>query len=226
MSVFMDYSLEEISTTSAYDALLAMAQKKKQQLERQRRNLGELIGDFAERVDYLTRELAMVQSVLETFTTAYKALPEGKYKLDMNIQLTRVELRKARLENRARYCNVQSLLAKQLKYNRLGNQVLAIDRYIATLQSAKAALGNAPARVSPVEMKPLPNLSFTHAKSRYKTGRLRVASFSGPGRRQLGIVQPWAILTRLSQDKPVSDDQQLRQSSRPQPSPPEGFFFH
>jgi hypothetical protein len=140
----MQYSLNKITTVTACNALLAKAQKVKQTLERKRRNLGESIDTFRERMDRLARERAEVQALLGPFTTCYHALPEGKYKLDMNVKVKRLELRQARLDMKAFTYNVQALLAKQVKYNLLGQKLAAISHYITTVQNHRAALVNVP----------------------------------------------------------------------------------
>jgi hypothetical protein len=143
----MQYSLNKITTVTACNALLAKAQKTKQTLERKRRNLGESIDTFRERMDCLARETADVQILLSAFTTCYHALPEGKYKLSLNVKIKRQEVRQARLALKAFTYNAPALLAKQLKYNMLGQKVAAIDHYITTVQNHRAALVNAPGEI-------------------------------------------------------------------------------
>jgi hypothetical protein len=140
----MKYSLEKISTVQACDTLLASAQKKKQTLEIKRRNLGESIDTFRKRLDHLGNETIEVQLLLAAHTTAYHALAEGsKYKASINVKVKRLELRQARLDKKAYTCNLPALLAKELKYNKLDNQVAAIDSYIALVQNKRMALGHA-----------------------------------------------------------------------------------
>jgi len=136
----MNYSIEKISTLTGCDLLLASAFRKKQLLERKRRNLGESIDAFQKRIDRLDKELAEVRSVLTVYTTAYNALPEGKYKIDMNLGVKRLELCKARLEKTTRTCNVHALLLKQFLYNKLDAQVSAMDRYIDAVEGKRASL--------------------------------------------------------------------------------------
>ena len=156
----MTYSLEKIDTTAACDMLLTLAYNQKEKLERRRRRLGESIADFAKRVNHIGSELVSVQLLLKLFTAAYDILADGKYKLNLNIKIKRLELRKTQLDIKAMRCNVQALLAKQLRYNKLDSQVAAIDRYIAAVQLRKTALYNAPLRVSAaVEENLLENLS-------------------------------------------------------------------
>lgn len=139
----MQYSLEKISTVQEYGTLLASAEKKKQRLERRRRNLGESISAFSKRIDEIAAKLASLEILLKAFTTAYRDLPAGKDKLRMNVEVTRLELRKALLAKKALTCNVPALLSKQAAYNRLGNQLTVLNSFIAALQTHKTALGTA-----------------------------------------------------------------------------------
>lgn len=138
----MNYSLEKISTAEACDALLATAQKEKESLERRRRNLGESIDNFDERTGDVGDELVSVQSLLQTFTTAYTALPEGsKDKVNMNLEIKRLEARKAQLDKTVIAYNVYSLLGKQVDYNLLDSQMPIIDAYIAAVQNKRTEFG-------------------------------------------------------------------------------------
>jgi prefoldin subunit 5 len=144
----MRYSFEKISTAASCETLLASAQKKKQSLERKRRNLGESIDTFRGRMNQISKESALVQSSLEAFTAAYEALPDGKDRASMKVKIKRLELRQAQLEKKTYTCNVAILLVKEMKYNRLDSQVSAIDEYIAAVERTKTILGNAPVRVN------------------------------------------------------------------------------
>jgi hypothetical protein len=144
----MQYSLNKVTTVTACNALLAKAQKVKQTLERKRRNLGESIDTFRERMDRLALETVEVQTLLSAFTTCYHALPEGKYKLNMNVKVKRLELRQARLDMKAFTYNVRALLAKQVKYNMLEQKLSAIDYYVIALLDRQASLVNVPERAS------------------------------------------------------------------------------
>jgi chromosome segregation ATPase len=137
----MNYSLEKIDTVEACDALLATAQTEKENLERRRRNLGESIGNFDGRTGDVSNELASVQALLQTFTTAYNSLPEGKDKVDMNIEIKQLEARKAQLDKSVVSYNVSSLLGKQVDYNLLDSQVPVIDAYIAAVQNKRTEIG-------------------------------------------------------------------------------------
>lgn len=146
----MRYSLEKVSTTQACDALLAKAEVRKQRLERRRRNLGESIDAFRRRLDQVSRELAMVQSSLEAFRATYEALAEGKDRAGVKIKVRRLELRLAVLERKTYTCNTPALLAREMKYNLLDNQVIALDAYIASVMRRRAALGVAALRAGQV----------------------------------------------------------------------------
>ena len=146
----MNYVLERISTVSACDALLAGAQKKRQTLERRRRNLGESLDTFRKRLDQLSQESTEVQITLMPFTVAYHNLPEGKDKVDMNVKVKRLELQQAVLEKRARTHNVAALLTKELQCNSLDSQVSALEDYIAAIEQRRAALDTAVLYASPV----------------------------------------------------------------------------
>lgn len=148
----MKYSFEKITTVAECDGLLAVAQKKKTRLERRRRNLRESIDAYGKRMDRNGQESALVQAKLEILTAAYHALPEGsRDKVCMNIEVKRLELRKALLEKKTLTCNVPALLARQLHYNRLDSQVSAIDSYIIAVQNKRTALSLAALQVRDAE---------------------------------------------------------------------------
>jgi hypothetical protein len=136
----MRYSLEKVNTPQACDVLLTQAQIKKQRLERRRRNLGETIGTFRQRLDQVSRETAEVQATLETFIVAYEALAEGKDKASLKVKIKRLELRLAVLESKAYTYHAAALVARQMKYNVLDSQVIAIEAYMALLTRKRAAL--------------------------------------------------------------------------------------
>jgi hypothetical protein len=138
--IFMNYVLESISTVQACDALLAGAKKKKQNLERRVRNLGETLITFRKRLDQLHQEAAEVQSSLEAFTGAYGSLPEGKDKVNIKIRIKRLELQQAMLEKKATIYNAGALLVKELQYNRLHSQVVALKDYVTAVEQRRVAL--------------------------------------------------------------------------------------
>jgi hypothetical protein len=136
----MKYALERITTMQACDALLAGAKKKKQNLERRVRNLGESLDTFRKRLHEVSNESAQVQTLLEVFTGAYGSLAEGKDKINMKIRIKRLELQLAMLEKKETIYNVGTLLVKEMQYNRLHSQVLALETYITEVEQHRAAL--------------------------------------------------------------------------------------
>jgi len=136
----MEYVLEKISTVQACDALLAGAKKKKQNLDRRVRNLGESLVTFRKRLDQAREDSAQVQSLLEVFTGEYGSLSEGKDKVNMKIRIKRLELQQAMLEKKATIYNVGALLVKEMQYNRLHSQVVALENYIVAVGQQRAAL--------------------------------------------------------------------------------------
>jgi chromosome segregation ATPase len=136
----MQYVLERISTVQACDALLAGAKKKKQNLERRVRNLGESLATFRKRLDQVHHESAQVQSLLEAFTGTYGSLPEGMDKVNMKIRIKRLELQQAMLEKKAITYNVGALLVKEMQYNRLDSQVATLEDYIMAVEQQRVVL--------------------------------------------------------------------------------------
>jgi len=146
----MNYSLEKITTVAACDALLEVANKDKESLERRRRNLDESIDTFDERTHDYGTELQSVVTLLDTYSSAYDALPEGKNKMTIFLEIKRLEARKAQLDKSVVGYNVSSLIGKQVDYNLLDNQVPVINAYIAAIQARRTALGGT-LRVSEAE---------------------------------------------------------------------------
>jgi hypothetical protein len=151
----MNYSLEKISTVEVCNTLLASAQKKRYTLARRRRNMGESIDRFIERNSSINTRLISVQVLLEAYTAAYNILAEGsRGRINMNVKIKRLEVRKARLDKMYVKYSAYLLLRKQVDYYRLDSQVLAIDTYIAAVQHKKIALSNSMPLYT-VEQKPL-----------------------------------------------------------------------
>jgi len=144
----MNYSLEMITTVAECDALLALAGEDKETLERRRRNLDESIGNFGERTHEYSTDLQSVVTLLETYATAYDALPEGKNKMTIYLEMKRLEARKAQLDKSVTSYNTSSLIGKQVDFNLLDNQVPVINAYITALQTRRTALGGGALRVS------------------------------------------------------------------------------
>ena len=144
----MNYALQKISTVGACDALLESAHKQRKNLERRRRNLGEAIVSFQERLDKMNTERVTVQVLLQSFTPAYALLPEGKDKANLNVAIKRLEVRKALLDKRSLVCNAYTLLKKQLVYNLLHSQVSAMDSYIAAVNERRMDLNLFDLRIS------------------------------------------------------------------------------
>jgi hypothetical protein len=137
----MNYSLEKASTVAICDTLLEVANEDKESLERRKRNLGEGIDNFDERTTDIGTEMIAVQALLQSFTTLYGSLPEGKDKIETNLEIKRLEARKAQLDKMVIGYNIYALLGKQLDYNLLDAQVNITNLYIAAVQAKRTALG-------------------------------------------------------------------------------------
>lgn len=135
----MNYSLEKVTTIEQCEALMLLAGKEKDSLDRRRRNLGESISTFDERTGTYGDEM---QSV-ETYAAAYDALPEDKNKMNINVEIKRLEARKAQLDKIVIGYNTKSLIGKQVDFNLLDSQVPAYDAHIAALLAKRAQLGAA-----------------------------------------------------------------------------------
>jgi hypothetical protein len=136
----MDYSLDKVTTREACDELLELANDDKESLERRRRNLDESIDNFDERTGDIGTETTAVTALLQSFTTLYGSLPEGKDKMETNLEIKRLEARKAQLEKMSIGYNLYTLLGKQVDFNLLDAQVAIIDAYIAEVQNKRATL--------------------------------------------------------------------------------------
>ena len=137
-----------ITTAAQCDALLALAEEDKENLERRRRNLDESIGNFGERTQEYGTELEAVATLLQTYAIAYDALPEGKNKLTIYLEMKRLEAKKAQLDKSVTSYNANALIGKQVDFNLLDNQLPVIDAYITALQNRRTALGGGTLRVS------------------------------------------------------------------------------
>ena len=129
-----------ITTVAACDALLAQAAEDKENLERRRRNLDESIGNFGERTHDYSTELQAVVTLLETYAVAYDALPEGKNKMTIYLEMKRLEAKKAQLDKSVTSYNASTLIGKQVDYNLMDNQVPVLNTYINALENRRAAL--------------------------------------------------------------------------------------
>lgn len=133
--------MEMITTVAECEALLQLAGEDRENLERRRRNLDESIGNFGERTAEYSTELQAVNTLLETYAVAYDALPEGKNKMTIYLEMKRLETRKAQLDKSVTSYNTSSLIGKQVDFNLLDNQVPVINAYITALQARRTALG-------------------------------------------------------------------------------------
>ena len=147
----MNYSLEMITTIAECDALLLVAGEDKESLERRRRNLDETIGNFGDRTHNYGTELQATQTLLTTYNAAYDALPEGKNKATIYLEMKRLEARKAQLEKSVTSYNASSLINKQADFNLLDSQVPVVTAFIAAIQTRRAALANGTLRVNDAE---------------------------------------------------------------------------
>jgi hypothetical protein len=139
----MQYSLDKISTVQICDDLLTRAHEKKETLERKKRNLGASIDTFRKRMEHINEQSTIVRLSLQALSPAYHAMPEGNDKASINITIKRLELRQAKLEKQARTYNVANLLVRELRYNRLDSQVLAMEEYIDAVERIKTVLNQA-----------------------------------------------------------------------------------
>jgi len=137
----MIYALEKITTAAMCDTLLEAAIKDRESLERRRQNLLASVSNFDVRTADIGTELISVQARLQTYTGLYDILPEGKDKLNANLEIKRMEARKALLDKQVVGYNVSALLDKQVDYNHLESQVAIADAYIAAVTARKTALG-------------------------------------------------------------------------------------
>jgi light-regulated signal transduction histidine kinase (bacteriophytochrome) len=137
----MNYSLEKVTTVAACDTLLELALEDKESLERRRRNLDEAIDNFDERTTDISTEHTAVLALLGSYTTLYGSLPEGKDKVEINLEIKRLEARKAQLDKMVIGYSVYALLGKQVDYNLLDVQVTIVDAYITAVQAKRTALG-------------------------------------------------------------------------------------
>jgi len=137
----MNYSLEKLTTVAACDNLLELANEDKKSLERRRRNLEEGIDNFDERTTDIGTEHISVQALLTSYSALYGTLPEGKDKLEINLEIKRLEARKAQLDKMVVGYSVYALLNKQVDYNMLDVQVTTVNAYIAAIQTRRTTLG-------------------------------------------------------------------------------------
>ena len=144
----MQYSLKKITTVEQCDTLLTKAEKKKRNLERRKRNLGESLDTFRARLERMNEEALVVTVSIDAFTRAYHALPEGKYKADMLVKIKRMEVRQASVDLKRLTCNVATLLVKEMKYNTLDSQAAALAEHIAAVKYLRMTIGKRALRIS------------------------------------------------------------------------------
>ena len=137
----MVYALEKITTVAMCDVLLEVALKDRDALDRRRANLLASVSTFDVRTADIGTERISVQARLDTYTDLYEILPEGKDKINANLEIKRMEARKALLDKQVVGYNVFALLDKQVDYNHLESQVANADAYITAVRAKKTALG-------------------------------------------------------------------------------------
>jgi hypothetical protein len=67
-------------------------------------------------------------------------LPEGRDKVNMKIRIKRLELQQAMLEKKATIYHAGALLVKEMQYNRLHSQVVALEDYITAVEQRRVVL--------------------------------------------------------------------------------------
>lgn len=137
----MDYSLEKITTVEMCDTLLEVATADRDTLERRRQNLVATITSFDVRTEDINTELMSIDARLGVYTDLYELLPEGKDKINANLEIKRIEARKALLDKQVVSYNVFALLDKQMDHNYLETQVSIANLYIAAVNAKRTALG-------------------------------------------------------------------------------------
>ena len=137
----MVYALEKITTVAMCDILLEVAAKDRDAFERKRQNLFAAIGTFDTRTADIGTEQLTVQARLEVYTNLYEILPEGKDKINANLEIKRMEARKALLDKQVVGYNVFALIDKQVDHNVLETQVSIVDLYVAAVRAKRTALG-------------------------------------------------------------------------------------
>jgi hypothetical protein len=137
----MVYSLEKLTTVAMCDTLLNVAIQDRDALDRKRGNLLANVNSFDTRTADIGTDLIAVQARLDVYINLYQILPEGNDKVNANLEIKRMEARKALLDKQVIGYNVFALLDKQLDHNHLESQVATANTYIAAVTARRTALG-------------------------------------------------------------------------------------
>jgi hypothetical protein len=136
----MNYSINRLSTIADCDAVLALAQKDKADLEFKNLSLQRNYQSYQSRSVQLTADIQVTQAEINALTTVIAGLPDGDTKDDNIAKQKRVEYRLFTLQEQSENYGVIALLEKELEINFVEKQLAETLTFIQLVETKKTSI--------------------------------------------------------------------------------------
>jgi hypothetical protein len=136
----MNYSINRLSTIADCDAVLALAQKDKADLEFKNLSLQRNYQSYQSRSVQLTADIQVTQAEINALTTVIAGLPDGDTKDDNVAKQKRVEYRLFTLQEQSENYGVIALLEKELEMNFIEKQLAETLTFLQLVETKKTSI--------------------------------------------------------------------------------------
>jgi hypothetical protein len=136
----MTYSVNQLATVAECDAVLAIANKEKSDLQWRQQSIQRRQASYTESSVEIAAELAAVNAELAAYTNILAGLPEGPAKEETEVRKRKLEYRQFLLTDRQDDYGSVALLEKEMELGQLEKQIAEVDVFIAAVAARKAAL--------------------------------------------------------------------------------------
>jgi hypothetical protein len=136
----MNYSINRLSTIADCDAVLALAQKDKADLEFKNLSLQRNYQSYQSRSVQLTADIQVTQAEINALTTVIAGLPDGDTKDDNIAKQKRLEYRLFTLQEQSENYGVIALLEKELEINFVEKQLAETLTFIQLVETKKTSI--------------------------------------------------------------------------------------
>ncbi|QGW28736.1 hypothetical protein [Phnomibacter ginsenosidimutans] len=136
----MTYSVAQLATVQECDAVLAIANKEKADVQFRQTSIQRQQANYAESSVEIATELSAVNAEIAAYASIIGSLPEGPAKEEAEVKKKKLEYRQFLLTERQDDYGSVALLEKEMELGQLEKQVAEIDVFIAAVQTRKAAL--------------------------------------------------------------------------------------
>lgn len=138
--MFMDYSLDRLTTVEECDSMVQIAQEAKDDFLYEKSSIAHRSTNYEERSVKHETDLAAVTAELSSLNGVIGSLPEGPVKKEIQSRIKRLDYRQWLLEERSDTYGALALLEQQLSIAQMDAQIAEIDAFIAEVNTHKAGL--------------------------------------------------------------------------------------